>query len=229
MFAYAEYAEDRGAPHFACDVPVHLYRIDLDGFDLPRLAELLRTLAPEERRRAARFCRTAHRRRFMAARGMLRRILARYAHRDPASVAFAYLPRGKPYVPESGLHFSVSHSGRHALIAASRTHRLGIDVECIERRPDCTGIARRYFTGDERAELAAAVDPHDEARLFFRMWTRREATVKLSGLGIARLASAGVADPAVRWTTFAPTHETVATLAIARADDSFLGGDGRSL
>ena len=92
-------------------------------------------------------------------------------------------PSGKPFFADEKLgHFSVSHSGRFFLICFS-PEPVGADIEVIRRSPH-PRLAGRFFTAAERARLAGAGDP---GAGFFRIWTKKEALVKLSGEGIAAL------------------------------------------
>ena len=72
--------------------------LDLDEH---RLAGLHATLSADERGRAARFHFERDRKHFIAARGLLRELLGRYLARAPASLRFAYGPRGKPFLAGS--------------------------------------------------------------------------------------------------------------------------------
>jgi len=75
---------------------------------------------------------------------------------------------GKPYFPQyPHIHFSLSHSHGAAVCALSGTP-VGVDVEVLRTPP---------------RHLAAGM----EAEEFFRLWTAKEATVKLLGLGFAAL------------------------------------------
>ena len=101
MFVYLDPDDHRSPPLFSAGVPVHLYRIDLDAPDTARLAELSRITTPAERARAAAFREERRGRRFLVGRGVLRRLLARYLNRAPEALEVAYLPHGKPYLPDS--------------------------------------------------------------------------------------------------------------------------------
>src|SRR5436305_1268900 len=63
-----------------------------------QLQHLHGILASEERGRAARFHFARDRRRFIAARGLLREILSRYLKLLPESLIFKYTSYGKPYL-----------------------------------------------------------------------------------------------------------------------------------
>ena len=87
---------------------------------------------------------------------------------------------GKPYVKDSGVFFSVSHSGRCAAIAIDDAE-VGLDVEKLPER-DYRKIAGRFYHPDE---LRCVQEAADQPRAFTRVWTRKEAYLKQIGTGIA--------------------------------------------
>lgn len=157
----------------------HLWRLDLDAAG----DEVTDILSEGERARAARFYFERDRRRFIAGRAALRRILAAYLDRAPAALVFALGPYGKPALENPGLEFNLSHSGGCGLIAVTRGRRVGVDVEGIRTDFACEEIARRFFAPAEVEALAASA-PHEYATAFFRCWTRKEAYVKARGDGL---------------------------------------------
>ncbi len=165
---------------------VHVWRASLD-LGASRRHALHLTLAEDEQERAERFHFAKDRARFIAGRGLLRAILARYLRADPAGLRFCYDPKGKPALtPAShtgGLRFNMSHSHGLALYAVTRGRELGVDLEYIQPRLE-GGIAERFFSPREVAALGALpADLRNEA--FFACWTRKEAYVKAKGDGLA--------------------------------------------
>ena len=164
---------------------LHVWRVSLAAGDGP--ADLgWATLSPDERARARRFHFDHDRRRFVLARGALRRILARYVWREPAQLVIAYGEGGKPELADARrrVEFNLSHSDELALIAVGRHGALGIDVERARPVPDMDELARRFFAPGESATLAA-VAPERRAEAFFACWTRKEAYVKARGEGLS--------------------------------------------
>ena len=84
------------------------------------------------------------------------------------------------------MFFNLSHSNDQACIAACREAALGIDVERIRAptRHTWVGLAQRFFSTAEIAELMA-VPASRQSEAFFACWTRKEAYLKLHGLGLA--------------------------------------------
>ncbi len=150
------------------------------------LDDLAASLAEDERRRAVRFHFDADRQRFIAARGVLRRLIGHYLQMPPAEVAFQYGPQGKPQLRDAApprLCFNLAHSGDLALYAFARDCRLGVDIEWSREVLEAMSIARKYFTPAESEHLQAT--GANRMAAFFRLWTRKEAVIKAVGTGIA--------------------------------------------
>ena len=139
-----------------------------------------------ETARAARFHFEHDRRHYAAARGWLRELLGRYVGRPPGELRFGYGARGKPFLagPETGVCFNMSHSHGRALLAFARGREVGVDVEAGARLGEgWPGLVRRVFSTREQAELTALPTAQQRAA-FLNGWTRKEAYLKATGLGI---------------------------------------------
>jgi len=171
------------------DNDVHLWQASLDQ-PHSRIQELEGLLCRAEKLRAKNFVFEQHRRRFIAGRGFLRRILGGYLNQDAASLAFSYGPQGKPELVSDSihdqLHFNVSHSHEIALYAISRNRQVGVDVEYLRAKQDVEGIAQRYFYPDE-CKVIHALSAEKKKEAFFRAWTVKEAYAKATGEGLSVL------------------------------------------
>ncbi len=100
---------------------------------------------------------------------------------DYSEDALSYGEQGKPYLPGSDIHFNISHSsGIAACIVSGR--ECGIDCEAVKKyRP---GVVRRVCSEKEKAMLEA-VSEEERPQLFYRLWTLKEAYVKMLGIGIS--------------------------------------------
>lgn len=173
--------DGRGASMLA-EGEVHVWRVPLDpGGDLSRL---FATLDAAERARAGRYVFDAPREQFVRTRGMLRVMLGRYLGIDPAAVAFGTTATGKPVLPEyPAVSFNVSHTQGMALLAFALRVPVGVDVERLRPYPTHRDMARRYFSPAEAEAIEALGDGSESA--FFAVWTRKEAFLKATGLGLA--------------------------------------------
>jgi len=143
-------------------------------------------LDPQEQARAAAFVFERDRRRFVAAHGLMRRLLGTCVQQPPAALRFMQQPRGKPELVPHGppLHFNLSHSQGWALLGASWEAPLGVDIEQQRELPEWHEIARSNFT---RAELGAclACAPPQQLEAFYGTWVRKEAFIKATGGGLS--------------------------------------------
>jgi len=167
---------------------VHVWRVPLD--DDARTESYWALLSAEERARATRFVRDIHRRRFIAAHGALRTILAGYVDAEPTALDFVTGEHGKPALRQvtgrPAVEFNLSHSGDLALVAVARARAVGVDLERWSE-VEHLELAERFFSpGERRALRALAHAPHLVEAGFFAAWTRKEAYLKAIGQGITR-------------------------------------------
>jgi 4'-phosphopantetheinyl transferase len=83
-------------------------------------------------------------------------------------------PHGKPQLPGTGLHVSVSHSGDLVALALTACAPVGVDVEALSGR-DVAGLAR---------SVVGPAEPIAAPRDFYTYWCRKEAIVKATGDGL---------------------------------------------
>ena len=148
--------------------------------------------------------------------GMRDSLLSKYAL-FKSSPKFDYRERGKPYIADSDISYSISHtkgcivcavsvpkavnglmnceavteSGEY-VINADFPCEIGVDFEFIDRarsRDRIEAIAGRYFSDGERARLAGADDTVTE---FYRIWTSKESFVKCTGEGMREITRADI-------------------------------------
>ena len=166
---------------------VHVWRARLD-IGNPEVDRLVTVLSPDEIARADRFRFARHRRRFIVARGILRQLLGNYLDIEPRDLQFDYGDRGKPYLKDVDklipLQFNISHSQEYALYGFTYHHLIGVDLEYLREMSDLIKIARRFFSNREYELLVEASD-EVRAKLFFQLWTAKEAYLKAIGTGIA--------------------------------------------
>lgn len=171
---------------------VDVWRVPLDVKD-GTLQSLAGHLDETERQRADRFRIEAKRTEFIVTRGCLRQILSQLISSDlktevtPCDIEFDYLPHGKPILTgkwkASEIQFNATHSHGLALIAATRSSRIGVDVERVRDNRDVQSLARRWFSQNEVEELRS-LPTNQQSLAFFLGWTRKEAFVKAVGDGI---------------------------------------------
>jgi 4'-phosphopantetheinyl transferase len=181
------------------DGEVAVWTVALERWSTPDAGE---TLSADERARAELIRLPARRAEFIAAHAALRAILAPYQSATPESLLFTTTcawcgdpTHGKPRLQDSGgLIFNLTRAGALALVAVARGTEVGIDAEPLDRRVDWRTIARRALSPDERAQVQAA-EPEVRDALAARLWCRKEAVAKATGLGLALDLRTWTAEP----------------------------------
>jgi len=171
-----------------CEDDVHVWRANLD-LPAAQIQQLAQTLSTDEQERADRFYFEKDTKHFIAGRGLLRTILARYLDLEPAQLNFSYGSRGKPAVANTigrKLEFNLSHSRGMALYAFTRNRQIGIDLEYMRSMSDIEQLAQRFFSPRESAVISS-LSPQQKQEEFFKGWTGKEAYLKATGDGLAGL------------------------------------------
>ncbi|QDY75602.1 4'-phosphopantetheinyl transferase family protein [Streptomyces qinzhouensis] len=190
-----------GSPAAPAPTGPGLWLVDTTEYRAYATGQAPGTLDALELARAAEFVRAADRDGYVCAHVALRRLLGAYLGMpardvivERAPCAHCDEPHGRPVLPGGTLHFSLSHCDGLSLLAFAVTP-VGVDVEPV---PDAAAVAE---TADvlhprEAAELAAL--PADERPVAFtRVWTRKEAYLKGTGVGLA-------ADPSMDYVGAGP-------------------------
>lgn len=181
------WSETTEPPALAAD-EVHVWSAPLDDARAP-WSNWMSVLAGDERARAERFRLDDARRRFVAARAALRKLLGQYLRMPPDEVAFGYDANGKPRLRHSAspsdLQFNLAHSGELALVAVTRGCEVGVDVERLRDVNHWQEIAERFFHHQELDEIIAS-PPAEQLAAFMRCWTGKEAVLKALGAGVTR-------------------------------------------
>jgi 4'-phosphopantetheinyl transferase len=136
-----------------------------------------------ERARFAGYRRDEDKERFAVGCALAKRVVARYAGGEAASVTLNRAcsecggQHGKPAAVGTDLELSVSHSGDAVVVAVTAGAPCGVDVERLDRRRDSDALGRYVLAESERA--AARTDGG-----LLRAWTRKEAVTKATGDGL---------------------------------------------
>ena len=93
--------------------------------------------------------------------------------------SFLHSPFSTLHFSLSSLHFSLSHC-REAVACVIDDRPCGIDIESVGRKASDSLI--RYSMNEEETREIKKGEP--EGKAFLRLWTRKEAVLKLIGTGI---------------------------------------------
>ena len=156
-----------------------LYLLDLRRYESGLWRELLPQISASRRSRALACRFEPDKMRIVCAGWLLQKALEQ-AGVAPQEQIFLENEYGKPYLPNHpDVHFSLSHSGVWAACAIA-DHPIGVDIELPRCRLD---VARRFFHPDELKD-AEALDRIERSDLLNRLWTGKEAFLKMLGCGM---------------------------------------------
>lgn len=138
---------------------------------------------PQERRKSAHaYKNEADKKRSLAVSFLLGQCMKE--HGIPSDALIRYAKSGKLYFSDiDGFYVNLSHAGDYAVCAYDK-EEIGVDVEAIRTYHDkvvaklATDPEKQYFDRCKEAE---------RDRAFSKWWTKKECTVKLTGMGIAGL------------------------------------------
>lgn len=144
-------------------------------------------MSEERKTRCLRYKFTDDRRRMAFSDELLRGLLAEQYGVDENEVIIKNLPSGKPVAEVKGkeIFVSITHSGDFVASAVSDTP-VGIDLEV--KREFKTSVLKA-LKEEEREFIEKS---KDKTSAFLKIWTAKEAYVKLTGQGLAGFSKAEV-------------------------------------
>jgi 4'-phosphopantetheinyl transferase len=161
---------------------VHVWLFPLNTTP-PSIKRFYPLLDDTEKARSERFVHFMHRKRFIAAHGFMRSVLALYTRQAAEDLQFDKAEQGKPFLLQHPqLHFNLSHSQDIAILAVA-SRDIGADVECLDRRHEWQKIMHRFYTETEQQKILSLAES-EQQRAFYAVWTRKEAHMKVTGQGL---------------------------------------------
>ncbi|MFD7676899.1 4'-phosphopantetheinyl transferase family protein [Streptomyces sp. NPDC060187] len=146
-----------------------------------------------ERELAERFLFERDRHQYLIAHVLVRRVLALETGVPESEAVIWRSPRGRPFFrkPPEGLlrggrklDFNLSHTHGHNLLGMVRRHRIGVDVERLDRGDRGLSSVVDTFAPTEQQWVAKAPPGRPQDRRVLRLWTLKEAYSKARGLGL---------------------------------------------
>ena len=167
---------------------IHLWFADLNELDRYDSSNVfVKWLHAAEKNRYNRYQSQSQRKHFLFGRMLLKAILSKYAGCAPTDLQLDIDTRGKPFLNSNNplcLSFNLSHSGNRLVVAVSKNHDLGVDLENIKREREILKIAQRYFSLSEIRGLKHLSKALQITR-FYELWTLKESVVKACGYGLS--------------------------------------------
>ena len=99
---------------------------------------------------------------------------------EPLKISYRYGEHGKPSITDFPKHFNLSHSGDYVVCAVC-DGEVGVDIQ--KWVPFKERTAERFFAPEEW-KLLQSLPVEQRTEMFYRLWTRKEAYGKYTGLGI---------------------------------------------
>ncbi len=151
---------------------------------LPRYTALVSEV---EQERARKFVHEKDRNLYLISHGFLREQLALKLGVAPSALLIDFTPNCKPKLLNFELDFNLSHSHNVFAIAVANTTgiQVGVDVEKPKTSLDFAEILAHYFHPDEISYITDSnITKAIQRQRFYETWTRKEAFLKLYGIGI---------------------------------------------
>lgn len=162
---------------------VHIWRANLA--DWIKYLELFSPwLTLDENHRLARYKIAAKQHGFLISRGLLRIVLSAYLGLIPEDIKLAVSPDGKPYLRDSKIKFSLSHTQDQWMMSITAVDDCGVDIEANLPSRNLDRIIKNTFHPAERKYLNELRTGSDHDQEFLSIWTAKEAYLKGLGLGI---------------------------------------------
>ncbi len=163
---------------------IHLWYISLDIKVSP--SSLFSILSIDEQQKANNFYFEQHKTSYILRKIALRQILSKYCMITSNAINFKYTYYQKPYfeINPFNLQFNMSHSHNMAILAITKIHPIGADLEYLKPIEDVTDLALQFFSPQEFSKFAL-VPTNQKVKAFYTIWTRKEAFVKAIGKGLS--------------------------------------------
>ena len=155
---------------------IKLYIADVKGLDINACPD---AVSPWRREKTLRLKNDDDKRRSLGVELLLKKAAGR--------TDYALTENEKPYFPDGGIYFSLSHCGKYAVCAVSDVP-VGVDIELA--RENALRLSARFFLPDEAELVERSQSPETE---FCRLWTLKESYIKAAGLRLGDVRTFSVA------------------------------------
>ena len=157
---------------------IYRYRAGLEQYDEAKMAECLSWFPQERVDNILKINHLQGRREKVAAYELLVEMMREEGCLKQLPL-FQYDENGKPHLSNyPSLHFNISHC-KKAVAVVLHHAEVGIDIEC--RRSVSQALMERVCCAEELSLIRSSADAELE---FIRLWTRKEALLKCTGVGI---------------------------------------------
>ena len=146
-------------------------------------------MSKEKRQRVNNFRFSDDRKRTVVGEMLARQEISDWCSISPESIRFQIGEFGKPYAVDLPVEFNISHSG-DIVVCAIHDKPIGIDIEKIQQVS--RGIVHSVCNKNEYSYVVGSDEINDtytpsQLERFFKVWTYKEAYLKMIGRGIEGL------------------------------------------
>lgn len=172
-----------------CQESLRIFTVDIREISCRDMRAAYLLMSEERRKKCDSLKKEDDKKRCIAADYLLRTALEYVTGQSSESFQFELTEKGKPYCVNFDCYFSISHAGDYVAVAVDLTRQVGVDIEKI--RPIRAAVMRMFCNICE-TEFIKGTDVNDGEILtdtvalerFYKIWTFKEAAVKLTGEGI---------------------------------------------
>lgn len=143
-----------------------------------RIGDYIQHLPEPLRRKVQSFKQKKDSYRFLLGKILLKKGLEKLGYSSLTLDCLQFSKYNRPYI-SNDLDFNISHSGDYVLCVLSKKCRVGIDIEELNNINFSHFL--QCFTKREWARINNSVNP---LRMFYQLWTRKEAVLKADGKGL---------------------------------------------
>lgn len=149
-------------------------------------------LSNKEIHRSKRFIKKADERTYVISHALLNRKISELLEIDFNKLKINYFDNKKPFVEGSTIDFNLSHSSDYFAFTISIYENLyvGVDIEVVRMNLEIEQIVHHYFHKNEISYiLNSGSNNLTPNRRFYEVWTRKEAFLKMLGIGLSEKLS----------------------------------------
>jgi len=174
---------------YKSNLPVDLVFARADLLDPPKEVEIQSLMSALEKERLDRYRHEPSRICYLITRRLIRETLSTIGGEEPAYWRFAIGEHGRPTLanptpPLDNIDFNIAHSRRLVVAGITKSGRVGVDIEPVDRKVDHEVVAERFFSDIEIEDLQKLEEPARRRR-FLELWVLKEAWLKADGRGIS--------------------------------------------
>ncbi len=141
----------------------------------------------EEQKRADKFKNHNDRNNYVISHYLLNKQLSKTLHIPLNELQITFNKMRKPSISSKEIDFNLSHSKNYFCFGIINipNAKVGVDIEKIEKLSDMKSIIDNYMHPEEKKYIYSNnLSNREELIRFYEVWTRKEAFLKMIGLGI---------------------------------------------